>query len=157
MKPKPAFDVTVQVFGLLITFIAGLFIFSGFSLLPTYGASWSPAWPVCLFGIVGLVAGLFLMLGIMKPFVLFNAVVLALFCGLWFGGFYFSENWMRIIDWGAPWSWLAATILVSYFASLMALRDRSKFLLKSFVGPLITAPALFFWIDICNVWFDPFY
>jgi hypothetical protein len=157
MKPQQVFDVAIRVFGLLVTFVAGFFILCGLSLLPTYGNHWSPAWPNILFGVVGLASGLFLMFGIMKRFVLFNAIVLVFFCGLWFGGFYMSEKWMRIIDLGAPWSWLVATFIVSYSASLWAMREKSKFMLKSVVGPLLTAPALFFWIDICNVWFDPFY
>ena len=87
---------------------------------------------------------------------IFNVVVLIIFCGLWYWGFYFSEHWMHIIDFGAPWSWLGALFAVSYAASLFSLRKHSKAIAKSLFGPVITLPALWAWVLFCALLFDPF-
>jgi hypothetical protein len=63
---------------------------------------------------------------------------------------------MHIIDLGAPWSWLGALFAVSYAISFWLLRKHSKAIAKSFVGPVITVPALWSWILFCALLFDPF-
>ena len=88
---------------------------------------------------------------------LYNAIVLAIFCGIWYLGFYMSEYWMRIIDLGAPWSWFSVLFVVSYMVSFLPLRKHSKAVAKSFVGPVITAPAFGLWIVFCTLKFDPFW
>lgn len=85
-----------------------------------------------------------------------NVVVLLFFCGLWYGGFYFSERWTRIIDLGVPWSWLGALFAASYVVSFLLLHKHSKAIAKSLVGPAITVPALWSWILFCALLFDPF-
>jgi hypothetical protein len=86
-----------------------------------------------------------------------NAIVLAVFCGIWYLGFYMSEYWMHIIDLGAPWSWFGLLVGASYMFSLLPLRKHSKAVAKSFVGPVITAPAFWLWIQFCAFKFDPFF
>jgi len=86
----------------------------------------------------------------------YNALLLVLVCGLWYLGFYFSEPWMRIIDWGAPWSWFGALFAGSYAVSFLPLRQQSNAVAKSFFGPVITLPALWAWILFCALLFDPF-
>jgi len=88
---------------------------------------------------------------------LYNAVILAFFCGAWYSGFYLSEHWMHIIDVGAPWSWLGAVIAASYVVSFLPLREHSKAAVKSFIGPVFTAPAFWLWVQFCAIRFDPFY
>ena len=90
-------------------------------------------------------------------YVLYNAITLTVFCGLWYSGFYVSEYWMRIIDLGAPWSWLTALFLVSYIASLLPLRKQSQIIWKPFAGPMVTLPLFYIWIKFCDIMFDPFY
>ena len=85
-----------------------------------------------------------------------NILVLFVFSGLWYLGFYFSPHWMRIIDWGAPWSWLGSLFAASYAASFLPLRKHSKAIAKSLVGPVITLPALWAWVLFCELLFDPF-
>jgi hypothetical protein len=85
-----------------------------------------------------------------------NIGVLIIFCSLWYSGFYFSEHWMHIIDLGAPWSWLGALFAISYGVSFLPLRRYSKATARSFVGPVITVPALWSWILFCALLFDPF-
>jgi hypothetical protein len=87
---------------------------------------------------------------------IFNTIVLFIFCGLWYCGFYFSEHWMHIIDFGAPWSWLGALFAVSYAVSFFSLRTYSKAIEKSFFGPVITLPALWSWVLFCALLIDPF-
>jgi hypothetical protein len=93
---------------------------------------------------------------IVASVLILNAIVLIIFCGLWYWGYYFSEHWMHIIDLGAPWSWLGALFAVSYATSFLPLRKHSKAIAKSFVGPLITLPAMWAWILFCALLFDPF-
>jgi hypothetical protein len=88
---------------------------------------------------------------------LYNAIVLAIFCGAWYGGFYISEYWMHIIDLGAPWSWHVVLFIVSYAASAFALRKHSMVVVESFSGPVITALMFYFWVGFCAIKFDPFY
>ena len=97
------------------------------------------------------------MLGSMRRLFLYNAIILAVFCGAWYGGFYISEYWMHVIDIGAPWSWFAALFTISYLVSLLPLRRQPKIVAKSFIGPLITAPPFWLLIEFCNIKFDPFY
>ena len=85
-----------------------------------------------------------------------NIVVLAAFCGAWYAGFFFDPKWMRLIDLGAPWTWLVTLLGVSYFASFALLRGQSSAGAISLFGPLITVPALWFWILFCAFLFDPF-
>jgi hypothetical protein len=85
-----------------------------------------------------------------------NIGFLVVFCCLWYSGFYFSQRWMRIIDLGAPWSWLGTLFTISYGASFLPLRKHSNAMARSFVGPLITVPALWSWILFCALLFDPF-
>lgn len=87
---------------------------------------------------------------------IFNVIVLFIFCGLWYWGFYFSEYWMHIIDLGGPWSWLGSLFVVSYAVSFLPLRKHSKAIAKSFFGPVITLPALWSWVLFCALLFDPF-
>jgi ABC-type multidrug transport system permease subunit len=93
----------------------------------------------------------------MKRLLLYNTIILAIFCGLWYSGFYISERWMHIIDLGAPWSWLATLFAISYGVSFLSLRERSQAVAMSFVGPVITAPAFWLWVMFCAIKFDPFY
>ena len=93
----------------------------------------------------------------MKRMLLYNAIILAIFCGLWYGGFYISERWMHIIDLGAPWSWLAPLIALSYGVSFLPLRKHSQAVAKALVGPVITASAFWLWVLFCAIKFDPFY
>jgi hypothetical protein len=93
----------------------------------------------------------------MKRLLLYNGIVLLLFCGVWYWGFYMSEHWMHIIDWGMPWSWFGALLAVSYLVSLLPLRKGSKALAKSFIGPGITMPAFALWVLFCAIKFDPFW
>ena len=86
-----------------------------------------------------------------------NVLVLSVFCGVWYWGFYMSKYWMRIIDVGAPWSWFAALFVVSYVVSFLPLRLNSKAVAKSLVGPMITAPAFGLWVVFCAIKFDPFF
>ena len=88
---------------------------------------------------------------------LYNAAILAIFCGIWYSGFYMSENWMRIIDLGAPWSWLAILFTASFTVSFLPLRNQSKAFTKSLVGPVITTPAFWLWVIFCAIKFDPFW
>jgi len=85
-----------------------------------------------------------------------NISVLAVFCSLWYSGFYFSEPWMRIIDVGTPWTWLAALFAISYGVSFLPLRKHSTAKATSFIGPMVTVPALWSWILFCALLFDPF-
>jgi hypothetical protein len=93
----------------------------------------------------------------MKRLLFYNAIILAIFCGLWYLGFYMSERWMHIIDLGAPWSWLAALFALSYGVSFLPLRQQSNAVAKSFIGPVITAPAFGLWVVFCTIKFDPFW
>jgi hypothetical protein len=93
--------------------------------------------------------------GLILPMLGCNATVLSIFCGVWCWGFYLSEYWMRIIDSGAPWSWFVAMISFSYFVSFMTLCKQPKMIIKSFLGPVITAPAFWLWIQFCAIKFDP--
>jgi hypothetical protein len=88
---------------------------------------------------------------------IYNAIVLTIFCGLWYLGYYLSEHWMHIIDLGAPWSWLVALLAASFAVSLWALRKQPKPTAKSLVGPAITAPAFWLWVLYCAIKFDPFW
>ena len=85
-----------------------------------------------------------------------NLLVLFVFSGLWYLGYYFSPHWMQIIDWGVPWTWLGALFAATYTVSFFSLRKHSKAITKSFVGPLITLPALWAWVLFCELLFDPF-
>jgi hypothetical protein len=58
----------------------------------------------------------------MKRLMIFNAVSLLIFYGVWIWGWYMSEHWMRIIDTGAPWSWIALICGSSFIGSLLILR-----------------------------------
>lgn len=93
----------------------------------------------------------------MKRVFLYNAIVLAVFCGVWYWGFYMSEHWMHIIDLGMPWSWLGALCAFSYAASYLPLRQHSKAVVKSFIGPAVIAPAFGLWVAFCAIKFDPFW
>ena len=93
----------------------------------------------------------------MKRLLLYNAIILAIFCGLWYWGFYMSERWMHIIDLGAPWSWFGALSALSYGVSFLPLRKHSQAAVNSLIGPLITTPAFGLWIVICGFKFDPFF
>jgi hypothetical protein len=73
-----------------------------------------------------------------------NAVVLVAYCGLWYWGYYLSKYWMRVIDLGAPWSWLAALFATSYSVSYFAFRYHSGKVLKSLIGPFVTLPIVGF-------------
>lgn|GEM_PF-5207989 len=86
-----------------------------------------------------------------------NFAVVTIFCGLWFGGFFVSEHWMRIIDIGAPWSWLAALFFSSYIASLSRLRKHPKMIFTSLIGPVVTVPVFCLWLVFCAIKFDPFF
>jgi hypothetical protein len=108
-----------------------------------------PVWTLCL-----VVGSGFTLRSAIRP-ILYNAIVLTMFCGAWYGGFYVSEYWMHIIDLGAPWSWLGALIVVSFIVSFLSLREHSKAVVKSFVGPVITASAFCLWIGFCAIKFDP--
>lgn len=87
--------------------------------------------------------------------ILYNAIILSIFWGLWYSGFYFSEYWMHIIDVGAPWSWFGALVAASFAVSFWQLRKLSKGVVKSMIGPVITAPAFWLWIIFCAAKFDP--
>jgi lipopolysaccharide export LptBFGC system permease protein LptF len=84
-------------------------------------------------------------------------MVFLVFCGLWYGGFYVSEFWIRIIDMGAPWSWLVALVVASFTLSFRPLRKDSRAVAKSLIGPLVVGPAFWLWIDFCSFLFDPCY
>jgi hypothetical protein len=88
---------------------------------------------------------------------LYNFLVLTIFCGLWYGGFFISEHWMGIIDIGAPWSWLIGLFVASYVASLSRLRKHPKMILTSLIGPVFTVPIFFLWVVFCAIKFDPFF
>ena len=90
-------------------------------------------------------------------FLSYNAVVLSLFCGLWYAGFYFSEFWMHVIDLGAPWSWLAALTIASLAVSFWPMRKDSNAAIKSLIGPLVVSPAFWLWTIFCAIKFDPFW
>jgi hypothetical protein len=94
---------------------------------------------------------------IMMRLLLANAVVLSVFCGIWYWGYYMSERWMHIIDFGAPWSWLGVLFATSYFVSFLLLRRMPKVAARSLFGPAITAPGFLFWVGFCVVKFDPFW
>jgi hypothetical protein len=68
-----------------------------------------------------------------------------------------SERWMRIIDFGLPWSWLGVLFAASYMVSFLSLRKDSKAVIKSLVGPLITEPVFWVWVGFCAIKFDPFF
>lgn len=91
----------------------------------------------------------------MKRPVLGNTVVLALFCGVWYWGFYMSERWMRLLDSGLPWSWFGALFAASYVVSFLSLRQRPKAAIEAFVGPVITQPVFWLWAVLCAINFDP--
>jgi hypothetical protein len=93
----------------------------------------------------------------MKRLLLYNAIVLVMFCGAWYGGFYISEYWMHIIDWGAPLSWLGTLCAVSYIVSFLPLRKHSNAVAESFIGPTIVVPAFWLWVVYCTIKFDPFF
>src|SRR5215469_2195817 len=97
------------------------------------------------------------MSGNMKRLFLYNAIVLAAFCGVWYWGFYMSERWMDIIDIGTPWSWLGTLLVISYAVSFLPLRKHSKAVAKSFLGPVIAVPALYLWMLFCAMKFDPYF
>jgi hypothetical protein len=88
-------------------------------------------------------------------FLFYNVVILSIFCGLWYVGFYFSEFWMRIIDFGAPWSWLVVITVASFAVSFWPLRKDSMAAVKSLIGPLVVAPAFWLWIIFYAIKFDP--
>lgn len=80
----------------------------------------------------------------MKRLLIYNACALIVVYGLWIWGWYMTEFWMRIIDTGAPWWWLA----VFFISSFLALQNRvSHAALKSLGGATLTWMA--FWI----LWF----
>ena len=152
--------VTVRGIGWLMALAGGLGLARGLYLLviPAYRSYWEiGGWPFIMFGAIVLVMGGLLIAGVLRRLFLFNFLVLALFCGLWCGGFYISERWIQIIDWGLPWSWLAPLFAISYAVSFFSLRKGSKPTLKSFAGPLLTVPALVLWTKMCAIWRDPFY
>jgi hypothetical protein len=91
----------------------------------------------------------------MKRLLVYNASVIAGFCGVWYCGFYLSERWMRVIDLGLPWSWLGALFAASYIGSLWLLRENPKAALKALVGPLISEPVFWVWVALCATKFDP--
>lgn len=93
----------------------------------------------------------------MKRIAIFNAIVLTVFCGLWYWGFYFSEHWMRVIDTGAPWTWLVSLCIISYVSPLLPIRKHSQLVWKSLAGPVSAVPVFWLWIEFCNIKFDPFY
>jgi hypothetical protein len=88
---------------------------------------------------------------------LYNFIILTIFCGWWYGGFFMNEHWMHIIDIGAPWSWLTALFLVSYGVSLSRLRKHPKMIFTSLVGPVFTIPVFYLWAIFCAIKFDPFF
>jgi hypothetical protein len=127
------------------------------SLLPSIAPLLFAAWLVltpCFFVALGESVGSYRK---MFRLVFYNIIILAVFCGFWYSGFYVSEYWMRVIDLGAPWSWFGALFVVSYFTCFLPLRRFSKPLAKSFIGPLITAPLFCVWIVFCAIKFDPFF
>jgi hypothetical protein len=87
----------------------------------------------------------------------YNAITLAIFCALWYLGFYLSEYWMRVIDLGSPWPWFGVLVAASFAVSFWQLRGHSMRIAKSLVGPVITAPAFWLWIIFCAIKFDPFW
>ena len=84
----------------------------------------------------------------------FNALVLAAFCGLWYGGYFMSAHWQRLLDLGGLRTWLIALFIASYIATLLPLRRHPKRLFTSLLGPLITAPVFFAWAFFCTIKFD---
>ena len=114
------------------------------------------AWLVLMPFIVIAMRSLFGSFSIVVSVLIINVTVLSVFCGLWYWGFYFSEHWMHLIDLGAPWSWLGALFATSYAVSFFPLRKHSKAIARSFIGPVITVPALWSWILFCALIFDPF-
>ena len=84
----------------------------------------------------------------------FNVMILAIFCTLWYLGYYLSEHWVRVIDLGAPWSWFGVLISASFAVSFWQFRKQSNRIAKSLVGPVITAPAFYLWIVLCILEFD---
>ena len=86
-----------------------------------------------------------------------NAIVLAVFCGLWYWGYFLSERWMLIIYKGGPWSWFVPLFVASYIATLLPLRRHSKMMFTSLLGPVITAPVFYLWVVFCFIKFDPFF
>ena len=88
---------------------------------------------------------------------IYNIIVLTVFCGLWYLGYYLTEHWMHIIDLGAPWSWLGALMATSFAVSFWPLRKHPRPAAKSLVGPAISAPAFWLWILFCTFKFDPFW
>jgi hypothetical protein len=83
----------------------------------------------------------------MKRLVIYNAVALLAFYGVWFWGWHIiSEHWLHFIDAGVPWSLLA----VFFVSSLVALRKHSskvEVALGSLAGAVLT------WIAFLILWF----
>jgi hypothetical protein len=76
---------------------------------------------------------------------------------MWYWGFYMSEHWMRIIDFGVPWSWLGALFLVSYSGSLVISRKSCQTAILCLIGPILALTIFQIWVDLCAIKFDPFY
>ncbi len=84
-------------------------------------------------------------------------MLLSAFCGIWYWGFYMSERWMRIVDFGMPWSWLGVLFAASYMVSFLSLRKDSKVAAKSLIRPLVAEPVFWAWVGFCAIKFDPFF
>ena len=93
----------------------------------------------------------------MRRLLLYNAVVLAVFCAVWVWGYYMSDFWMRIIDVGVPYSWFVALFAASYLASFFRLRKGSWAALKAAVPPSVAALWFCLFIHFCDIAYDPFY
>ncbi|MDR3456463.1 MAG: hypothetical protein P4N60_03375 [Verrucomicrobiae bacterium] len=79
----------------------------------------------------------------MKRILKYNAVTLIALYGVWLCGWFMSDDWLHIIDFGAPWSWFAVFFTSSLFAQR---RQCSK--TEAFVGSLGGAiwTWMLFWV-----------
>ena len=93
----------------------------------------------------------------MKRLLTYNVLVFALFYGIWVLGWHVSEFWMRVIDFGAPWSWLAEVLGVSYVCSYLALREHgSSAVWKSTFGAIVTTLFTVMAVMFSAPFYDPF-
>jgi hypothetical protein len=93
----------------------------------------------------------------MKRLLLYNGIILAAFCGAWISGYYMSDYWMHIIDFGAPWSWFVAFFLVSSAVSLLVVHKQPAATVRCLILPTITTLMFYAFVGICDVAYDPFY
>jgi hypothetical protein len=123
-----------------------------FQVTPIVLLAWL-VWTLCSLVALGQSSGLSGVIRLLSS----NTIILGVFCGVWYWGFYMSEDWTRIIDAGAPWTWLGALFGVSFMVSFWLLRKYPKAVAKSLMGPLITLPVFLLWMFFCGIQRDPYW